>query len=52
VIFRFGPVAVVTLIAGVIATLTRRNRRDERAMAVLTLLHTPTRRGARRVRDA
>jgi len=48
VILRYGPTAVVTLIAGVVATLTRHTRRGDRAVAVLQLLHGGRQQGQRR----
>lgn len=40
VILRYGPTAVVTLIAGAVAALTRHAKRGERAVAVLHLLQS------------
>ena len=39
VALRYGPQALVTLIAGVVATLTGDARRGDRALAVLRLFH-------------
>lgn len=48
VIVRFGPHAAVTLIAGVVASLTSDPERGDRALAVLELLHPPCRRSRRK----
>ncbi|CAM3458610.1 hypothetical protein KIPE111705_09610 [Kibdelosporangium persicum] len=36
---RYGPFALVTLLAGVVAALTKQSGRGDRALAVLRLLH-------------
>lgn len=48
VVLRYGPTALITLIAGVVAALSRHSRKGERALAVLTLLHGNSRTAGRR----
>ncbi|QFZ20012.1 hypothetical protein [Saccharothrix syringae] len=51
-VLRRGPAVVVTLVAGVIAVLSRDRERGERALEVLRLVHRPAaprRRPGRRV---
>ena len=48
VMVRYGPLAVVTLVAGVVAALTRHPDRARRAMRVLALLYPPAPRQRRR----
>ena len=45
VIVRYGPLGVVTLVAGTVAALTRCPERARRATRVLALVHRPTSRG-------
>lgn len=39
VVLRYAPAALVTLVAGVVAAVTRHRERGERALDVLRLLH-------------
>jgi hypothetical protein len=48
VILRFGPSALVTLLAGAVAVLTRRSEQGERAVTVLRLLRSRPQNRARR----
>lgn len=48
VVLRYGPTALITLIAGMVAALSRHSRKGERALAVLTLLHGSSRPAVRR----
>jgi hypothetical protein len=43
VALRYGPAALLTLIAGIVAVLTPHHRRGERALAVLHLLQGASR---------
>lgn len=51
VLVRYGPVALVTVVAGLVAALSRHGRRGQRALDVLTLLHGAPRRGDKRPDD-